>query len=140
MHKYQRFSVDSAAAVGSLVVRVLCWATDHGVHGSNPSGAPFDILQMQSTGLMLRKFTPIRSSRNLNLGKLSVSLDRICSMDISHSFWLKAWHNKHCSQSHRTIIVTQRDFLQFGEKFMLLVKKNRVLKMLLAFGLSVWTV
>ena len=34
-------------------------------------------VRMQITGLMLRKFTPIRSSRNLNLGKLSVSLERI---------------------------------------------------------------
>ena len=42
MHKYQRFSVDSAAAVGSLVVRVL--GSDHGVLASNPSGAPFHIL------------------------------------------------------------------------------------------------
>ena len=44
----------------------------------------------------------------------------ICrSMDIS--FWLKAWHSKRCFESQRTIIVTQRDFLQVCEKFRLLV-------------------
>ena len=90
-------------------------------------------VRMQSTGLLLRKFTPICSSRNLNLGKLSVSLERICSMDISHSFWLKAWHNKHCFQSQRTIIVTQRDFLQFCEKFMLLVTKKSSFKNAFSF-------
>ena len=35
---------------------------------------------------MLRKFTPIRSSRNLNLGKLCVSLERICMDMPKHGY------------------------------------------------------
>ena len=46
MHKYQRFSIDSAAAVGSLVVK--CWANDHGGPGFESVWCTLHILHFLS--------------------------------------------------------------------------------------------